>query len=188
MEIHAKTKAVQARDAVIRDRQNSVIERMRNDRSSCFSTTATTGQITEGLACHVTQDKFSAVMDLGPGMGGDASGPSPSFFARAGIVGCVGIAIKMLAAREGLTFDSVTVTVETDFDNGALMGLVETSAAPIETRVMIDIATSEPEAKVAMLVNRALETDIWFLALRDAQRVVPTLTVGGQSTEQRAAA
>lgn len=175
------------RDDLIRDRQNAVIARMKTSPETRFSTTTTTGRIDNGLICRVTQDNYSAVMDLGPHMGGDAAGPSPSFFARAGIAGCVGIAIKMLAARERLVLDSVTVTVETDFDNGGLMGISEDPAGPVETRVNITIQTDACRADVSDLVNRALETDIWYLALRDAQRVVPSLTVANDNSERAAA-
>jgi uncharacterized OsmC-like protein len=175
---------IPARDAVIRDAQNAVIDRMQADLDAACSTLVATGRIEDGLTCHVTQGKFNATLDLGPGMGGDAAGPSPGFFARAAIVGCVGMGVKMLAAREGLVFRSVEVTVETDFDDAALMGLSERTAAPFETRVRIGIDTSEDPATVGALVDRALTMDPWYLALRDAQTVHReiTLTPAGPGT------
>ncbi|MCA8882159.1 MAG: OsmC family protein [Rhodobacteraceae bacterium] len=168
------------RDGAIRDAQNKVIARMKADPDAARSTLVTVGRIDQGLTCAVTQGKFSAVTDLGHGMGGDAAGPSPGFYARTAIVGCVGMGIKMLAAREGLTFDSMEVTVETDFDDTALFGLGSSSAAPLETRVKIHIESAEDPAAIRALVNRVLEMDPWFLALRDAQVVRPTLKISGQ--------
>ena len=165
------------RDAIIRERQNNVIARMEQNPESAKSTIVTTGRIEEGLVCHVEQGKFAAITDLGRGMGGDAAGPSPGFYARAGIVGCVGMAIKMLAAREGLVFRKVTTTVETDFDDGALFGIGTASAAPTETRVIIEIESDEDPETIDQLVGLALEMDPWFLALRDAQMVWPKLSV-----------
>ncbi len=162
---------IPARDDQIRVAQNAVIERMRKDPGAACSTLVTTGRIEAGLICHVTQGKFRATMDMGPGMGGDAAGPSPGFFARAGIVGCVGIGVKMLAAREGLAFRSVDITIECDFDDAALMGLSARTAAPLASRIRIDIDTDEDRATVQDLVDRALSVDPWYLALRDAQVV-----------------
>lgn len=162
-------------DAAIRTAQAAVIARMRADLAAARSTIVTTGEVDEGLACHVRQGKFATTVDLGPGMGGSATGPSPGFHARAAICGCVAIAVKMLAAREGFTFQKVSVTVETDFDDGALFGLGERSAAPLETRVSILIQSDEDENAVCGLVDRALAMDPWFLALRDAQRVSRTV-------------
>ena len=89
-----------AADARIQSAQRAVIERIAAAPEKARSTIRTTGEIGEGLSCRVRQGKFEAVTDLSLGMGGDCTGPSPGFFARVGIVGCVGIAVKMLAARE----------------------------------------------------------------------------------------
>lgn len=156
---------------MVRAAQTRVIDRMRADPEAACSTLVTTGRIDEGLACRVTQGRHSATLDLGPGMGGDAAGPSPGFFARAAVVGCVGIGVKMMAAREGLAFRAVDVSVECDFDDSALMGVSLRSAAPLESRIRIAIDTDADPAAVDALVERALAVDPWYLALRDAQIV-----------------
>ncbi|MCB1337535.1 MAG: OsmC family protein [Maritimibacter sp.] len=166
-----------AADARIQSAQRAVIERIAAAPEKARSTIRTTGEIGEGLSCRVRQGKFEAVTDLSLGMGGDCTGPSPGFFARVGIVGCVGIAVKMLAAREGLAFEAVHVTVETDFDDAALFGIGDGNAAPTETRVVIDIVTEADAAAVDALVARALAMDPWLLALRDPQRVVTSVAV-----------
>ncbi|WP_238364022.1 OsmC family protein [Mesobacterium pallidum] len=164
-------------DTQIRAAQAQVIARMEADPDPCRKTYVTTGRIGAGLACEVRQGRHAIVTDLGPAMGGGALGPSPGFLGRAAIVGCVGIGVKMMALREGLTFDAMTITVETEFDDTALMGLGANSAAPLRTRVRIEIDSPESAAQVAAVVDRALEQDPWFLALRDAQVVEPCLTV-----------
>ena len=165
------------RDARIRGSQKAVIDRIAAAPEQARSTIRTTGEIGAGLACTVTQGKFAAPMDLGPGMGGDAAGPSPGFFARAAIAGCVGIAVKMLAAREGVSIDRVSVAVETDFDDAALFGIGPGTAAPTETRVSLDIITNADRAVIDDIVARALAMDPWFLALRDPQSVTTAMTV-----------
>ncbi len=172
-----KAPRLPVRDAVIREAQNKVISRMTMIPEHQISTTVTTGRIGDGLTCLVEQGNFSTVLDLGPGMGGDAAGPSPTFYARAAIAGCVGIGVKMLAAREGLVFRSVLVAVETDFSDLALFGLGNARAAPLETRVNITIESEEPEAMIQSVVDRALEMDPWYLALRDAQNVAAQVAV-----------
>ncbi|MBF9029020.1 hypothetical protein HKCCE3408_01315 [Rhodobacterales bacterium HKCCE3408] len=167
----------QTQDDRIRASQSSVIQRMTADPAACQRTYSTTGEIRTGLACHIEQGRFSATTDLGPAMGGDAAGPSPGFYARSGIVGCVAIGIKMLAVRRGLVLERITVTVETDFDDTALMGLGSNPAGPMKTRVAIGIESNEDSARIAEMVNRALEHDPWFLALRDAQVVEPRLNL-----------
>lgn len=164
-------------DHRIREAQTAVIARMTADPDKARSTIRTTGHVGDGLSCQTTQGPFNAVMDLGPGMGGDRTGPSPGFFARAAIVGCVAIAVKMLAAREGLRFESVDVAVETDFDDAALFGLGTGHAAPLMTRVAIEVKTDAGKDVVDQIVDRALAMDPWFLALRDPQAVQTEVAV-----------
>ena len=103
----------------------------------------------------------------------------PDFFARAGISGCVSIGIKQAAILAELEFEQITVDIETDFDDAAMFGLGAESAAPLETRLLIQIETAEPEPKVNKLIDEVLERDPWFLALREAQSVkLKTAIVG----------
>lgn len=159
------------RNAQIRLAQQRMIESLKSRPPKALSTSVTRGRIEEGLRCQVTQGRHQTLMDLGTAMGGENAGPTPSFHARAGIVGCVAMGIKLTANRAGLDFFSVDVAVETDFDDSALFGLGKAGAAPVETRVSVMIGTDAPEDEVNALVQRALEMDIWFLALRDAQKV-----------------
>lgn len=175
------------KDDHIRAGQAKVIERMTADPAACLTTLTAVGHIGEGLSCRVEQGRFSAVTDMGTAMGGDMAGPPPGFFARAAIVGCVGIGVKMMAVREGLVFDRMTVTVETDFDDSALMGLGDNSAAPLRTRVRIDVESAEDQVRIHDLVDRALDRDPWFLALRDAQVVEPLVFVSEPSAARAVA-
>jgi len=165
------------RDVRIQEAQRRVIDRIRADPARARSTITTTGRVCDGLVCEVRQGKFHTVMDLGRGMGGDASAPSPGFFARAAIAGCVAISIKLLAARESLHFKAVDVDVETDFDDAALYGMGSGNAGPHETRLTIAVKTNEPEARVSEVVDRAIEAAPWFLALRAPQAVTRQVSV-----------
>ncbi len=163
----------------IRAKQARVIKVFESRPEAAFSTKAASAVVGDGLRCHFTQDDETAVMDMPEIMGGTGTGPTPGFFARAGIAGCLGIGIKISAIHAGLDLKSVAVDIETDFDDGAMFGLGENSAAPLETRLAVTITSDEPEEAVRALVDRAMEQDPWFLALRDAQKVVTDVTVAG---------
>jgi len=165
------------KDSRIRDAQNRVKDVFKKRQQKALSTNHATAVIKDGLTCTFTQGDLSAVMDMPEIMGGDAAGPTPGFFARAGIAGCVSMGIKQTAVMAGIVFDTVTVDIETDFDDGAAMGLGEASAAPLETRLAIRINTNLPEPEVSALIEKALGMDPWFLALRDVQNVKFNLIV-----------
>lgn len=162
-------------DVAIELAQKSVIKRLMSDPAAATSRISTEGHVGEGLTCTVQEGKFTAVTDLGHGMGGNAAGPSPGFYARTAVAGCVAIGVKMAAARSGMSFRTVDVTVETDFDDLAIFGLGQSTAAPVETRIKICIDSDVEAQAVSELVARVLEMDPWFLALRDSQTVVTHL-------------
>ncbi len=161
-------------NAEIRQAQNKVIERLSADPMAARTTITTTGRVGEGLACYAQQGKFETMMDMGPAMGGAALGPSPGFFARAAVVGCVSIAIKMTAAREGLDVRAVDVQIEVDCDDLAIFALGGGDASPLESRIAITVETSEPDYVIADVTNRALAHAPWFLGLKEANTVVVT--------------
>ena len=165
------------RNQQIQAAQNQFMRELQASPARAVTTSVTRGRVEAGLTCHIQQGRYQVVSDLGSRMGGDGAGPSPSFYARAGIVGCVAIGIKMAAARSGLDLRSVDVAVETDMDDGALFGLGECSAAPLETRIAIAIDTDADAVVVEALVQRVLQMDPWFLAVRDAQCVRTQLLI-----------
>ena len=78
---------------------------------------------------------------------------------------------------EGVTLEGLDVEIETDFDNGALLGIGPNSAAPLETRIAITFDSSEPAKRLEALAATALDSDPWFLALREAQKVATRVAV-----------
>lgn len=158
-------------DAHIRTHQNQVIQYLTDNPEKAFATTKITGQVSDGLKCHVTQGRHEVDMDMGLAMGGDNTAPTPGFFAKAGVVGCLSIGTKMTAARLGIAVRSVRVELETDTDSLALLGHSGNYAGPLETRVNIVVDSDEDDAKIDGLIDFVLTIDTWFLALRDAQSV-----------------
>jgi uncharacterized OsmC-like protein len=160
----------------IRLAYNRLLNVFRKRPEAALSSIHATAIVREGLSCEFTQGEHTAIMDMPDIMGGDGLGPTPGFFGRAAVAGCVSMGLKLLAAAEGLALKSITVDIDTDFDDSASLGLGDNSAAPLETRLTISFDTDEPEDKVRKLVDRLLERDPWYLALRDAQSVQTQIT------------
>ena len=161
----------QDRNTLIRTAQERMIAVYRKKPGSVFSSVRASGHLGDGLTCEFRQGDHKAVMDMAKIYGGDDKGPSPGFFIRAGLAGCVAIGIKLTAAREGIVLNSIDVDVEMDFDDSAVFGLGSNSAAPLETRLTIALQSSAPWDQVTAMVDRALAADTFFLALKDAQNV-----------------
>jgi len=159
------------RNAEIRAAQEQIIAQYREKPSEAFSTSSASARIENGLTCTFRQGDREAIMDMGKALGGDDKGPSPGFFIRAGLAGCLAMGIKLTAIREAIVLDAIDVDIEMDFDDGAMFGVGNNTAAPLATRFVITLQTSAPSANVTAMVERALAADPYYLALRDAQNV-----------------
>jgi uncharacterized OsmC-like protein len=166
------------RNAEIRAAQERVITVFRQKPKAALSTIRGNARIEDGLTCRFRQGDHQAVMDMGKVLGGQEKGPTPGFFIRAGLAGCVAIGIKLTATRESVVLDAVDVDVEMDFDDGALLGVGTNSAAPLATRLTIRVESPAPWDVVTAMVDRALAADPYFLALRDAQDVTARVVQG----------
>ncbi len=155
----------------LKETLDRVADVYRKKPSTALSTSRVVGRIEGGTVCRITDGVHDIVADMPEAAGGEDAGPTPGYFARAGLAGCVAIGIKMEAARSGILFKSINVQVETDFDDRAFYGLGDRPAAPLETRLVIEIDSDLDEEKLSGFVNDVLERDTWFLALRDAQTV-----------------
>ncbi|MGI3168498.1 OsmC family protein [Pseudooceanicola sp. C21-150M6] len=131
----------------------------------------------DGLSCTYEQDGHRIALDMPKAIGGSEEGPSPGFFGRAAICGCIAIGIKMAAARDDLSIEAVKVGIEQDWDNRGILAMEGASPGPGATRIAIEITSPEPEEKIETMVHRALDHDPWLLAFRDAQPVTTSVSV-----------
>ena len=161
----------------IRTAQSKVREAYATRPDSALSTSHASAEIGHGLECVFKQGTETAVMDLPKVMGGTNKGPTPGFHARAAVSGCVAIGIKMEAANQGISIDSIHVGIEMDFDDSAALGMGSNSAAPLATRLLITVNTDHEESDIQALVAQVLEKDTFFLALRDEQAVTAEIVL-----------
>lgn len=134
----------------------------------------------DGLTCVYAQGEERVTIDMPTAIGGSDEGPTPGFFGRAALCGCLAIGIKMTAARAGLHVDSVQVEIEQDWDNRGVLGIENASSVAHDTRIAIRISSPEVEAVLNDMVARALAADPWFLSFRDGQPVSVTMSFAGE--------
>jgi uncharacterized OsmC-like protein len=171
-------KADMNQDDDIRSAQARVADIFTKKPRAAFSTVSASAHVGEGLLCKARQGDYEAMMDMGAILGGEGKAPTPGFYFRAAVTGCIAIGIKMAAAREGIHLDAVDVHADMDFDDSALIGMGQNSAAPLETRLTIKLTSNSPAEQLVQLVDRALACDPFFLALRDAQKVKTQVMTG----------
>lgn len=164
-------------DVQIREAQERAMSVFGRRPETALDTISASATVTAGLTCKFVQGEHSAVMDMPETVGGSDAGPTPGFFARAAVSGCIAIGIKMTATRLGISLASVRVDLEMDFDNSALFGMGDATAAPLVTRLDIKLESGESQEVLESLVETALKSDPYFLALRDPQNVKTRISV-----------
>ena len=164
-------------DNETRNAQRRVMAVFEKRPDAALGTKRAEATITGGLTCTVTEGERQAVMDMPEPLGGSEAGPSPGFHARAAVSGCIAIGLKMTAVRLGIELRSVNVVVDMDFDDSALLGMGEASAAPLRTGVTIRLDSDAERETLQALVDTALAADPYYLALRDPQIVETRIEV-----------
>ena len=161
----------------IRNIQIKLKEEFTKSPDKALSKAKSNAKIGTGLVCTYSEGSRKTIMDMPNIAGGNNKGPTPGFHARAAIAGCVAIGIKQEAIFRQIKCESVKVELEMDFDDSAMFGIGENTAAPLDTRLLIKIVSDEGQKRLQNLVDRVLEIDPYFLALRDAQSVSAELKV-----------
>lgn len=128
----------------------------------------------DGLRSTVSgPDGATLVSDMPTGIGGAASAPTPGWLMRAALASCDATLIAMRAATEGITLDTLEVTVDGESDDRGLLGMDnQTPAGPLHTRVRVRIAAQGVDsAKLREIVEWADQHSPVGDAIR---RAVPT--------------
>ncbi len=98
----------------------------------------------EGLKVAVEgPDGAQITTDMPVSVGGTNTSVSPGWFLRAAEASCVATLIAMHAAHQGVTLESVEVTVDSELDDRGITGADDSvPAGPLSTRVVVRSAQS----------------------------------------------
>ena len=109
----------------------------------------------EGLRCVSTEQSWDVALDLPPALGGERGAPTPSQLVQAALGGCLAMCYQLRAAELDIELTSVTVTVESDSDVGALLNLRPESPGFTGLRYHVDIESPADPTAIAALVEEA---------------------------------
>lgn len=83
---------------------------------------------------------LSMITDMPESVGGGNAGPSPGWVFRAALAACEATLIAMQAAREGISLEALTVTVDSESDDRGNLGMdPEIQAGPSSVRVRVSV-------------------------------------------------
>lgn len=112
-------------------------------------------RVRSGLTVEVTEGAWTLTSDMPVQAGGDGSAPTPGVYGRAALGSCLAMGYAMQAAKAGITFSSLEVEVQADYDDGALFGVSHNPPGYTDVRYTVTIGSDAPEEALRRLVGEA---------------------------------
>jgi uncharacterized OsmC-like protein len=113
---------------------------------------AASAVVEDGLRCRVKGPNGATVYtDMPAGVGGDATAPSPGWFARAAHASCVATLISMRAAELGIRLQRVEVVVDSESDARGMLAMDdEVPPGPLSSRARVRITADGVEPQLLL--------------------------------------
>jgi uncharacterized OsmC-like protein len=133
-----------------------------------------------GLECELEEGPWRMTLAMSEKSGGTGAGPGPGVLGRGALGSCLALGYAMWGARLGVSFDSLTVDVEADYDSRGELG-VSDDVPPgyMQVRYTVTAASRAPEADVRHVLDTADKYSPYrdvFARAHDVRREVRILT------------
>ncbi len=115
-----------------------------------------------GLRVTTTEGKWQVTMDMPEAMGGAASAPNPGVYARAALLGCVAVGVRLEAARDDIRLERLEMSLESDADGRGILGFEGVEPGFESFRLDIRVTSAADEARVRAMIDRALARSPWW--------------------------
>ena len=161
----------------IRDAVAATRQRVGDDPTRAVVRLRTEARMGAGTRVDLRAGAFEFAADEPVSVGGTATAPNPVQMALAALGSCQAITYRYWAELLGLRLDTVTVTVEADFDTGAFFGFPGAGTpAPSEVRCSVALEGPEPDGyeELAAIVDQHCPVLDLFTRAVPVERVVTT--------------
>jgi uncharacterized OsmC-like protein len=165
-------------DAVsIKTALEQTIDVLEHDPGKARRTFRVEARLEEGLRVTTTEGRWEVTMDMAEAMGGKGSAPNPGVFARAALLGCVVVGVRLQAALDDVVLDDLDMSLESDGDGRGILGLGDVAPGFEAFRLNIRITSSTDETKVREMVDRALARSPWWNVVSKPQDIHAEVSV-----------
>lgn len=136
----------------LRDIQDPLKQRYRDDPSAAVVTLSASGQLGEGVTCSVDTGRALAEAGLHPATGGDGTALCSGDMLLEALVACAGVTLRAVATSLGLEVRGGTVRAEGDLDfRGTLAVAKDAPVGFTDIRLAFDLDTSASDDELATL-------------------------------------
>lgn len=163
--------------ASIKTTLERTIESLASDPGRARRTYRVDAEMETGLRVTTTEGKWRVTMDMPEAMGGASSAPNPGVFARAALLGCVAVGVRLEAAREEIRLDDLAMSLESDGDGRGILGVDGVDPGFESFRLDITVRTPADAARVRAMIDRALARSPWWTVVSKPQHVRADVTI-----------
>ncbi len=111
-------------------------------------TAVTHVRVEEGLRCEIEDGNWKLTADLSEHAGGGNTAANPGVLGRSALGTCLAMTYVMWATRLGITFHSLHVEVQADFDARGYHGVDGVRPGYEALRYIVSVESDEPESAV----------------------------------------
>lgn len=112
-------------------------------------------RIKDGLTCEVEEGKWKFYADMPESVGGNDEAPRPGVYGRVALGSCLAIVYKMTAAKMDVPLRLLEVEVQTDSDEGGLLGTADVYPGYAEVRYKVTIESEASEEAILKMLDDA---------------------------------
>lgn len=129
-------------------------------------------KLVNGLSCEIKEGDWVFKTDMPEQVGGNSSAPTPGAYGRAALGSCLASGYMMWASKLDIPIESLEITVEADFDDGAMFGISKAFPGYSEVRYNVKIKSPLSLSEIENFLDNADKYSPYLDVFSRAQRCV----------------
>ena len=120
-----------------------------------LSTGVSVTRVIDGLKCEIKEGNWTLNTDMPKQIGGNSSAPTGGVLGRAALGSCLATGYMLWASKLDIDIKTLEISIEADYDDGALFATSNSNAGYSEVRYKVNIESPSSPAEIEAFLNEA---------------------------------
>ncbi len=120
-----------------------------------ISTGVSTTRVVDGLICEIKEGEWTLKTDMPQQIGGQGSAPTGGVLGRAALGSCLATGYMLWASKLNIEIKSLEISIEADYDDGALFATSSAYPGYSEIRYNVHIESSSTPKEIEAFLDKA---------------------------------
>lgn len=135
-------------------------------------------RVVDGLHCELREGDWTLAVDMAVEAGGTGLHPTPGVLGRGALAGCLAIGYTAWLARAGLSWRSLEVEVQADFDDRGMLGSTDVYPGYLRVRHTLHIDSDAPQEALRRAIEQAQSASPYLHVFADPQPLSGAVVFG----------